>query len=166
MNNLPAEKVSPMHPDKIADRIAGALVDYCYAQDERPKCAFEVLIGHGSCEIIGETSVKIPEKVVRGIVKRISHEKMVVNYREVPQDTELAKNQSEKILCGDNGIFIGHYVSESSNHAKASRIARELFREFPYDAKLVLSDVKVILSQSNIKSDDSAVRELIKSKIG
>ena len=43
------EKVSPMHPDKIADRIAGALVDYCYSQEENPKCAFEVLIGHKHC---------------------------------------------------------------------------------------------------------------------
>lgn len=24
------EKVNPSHPDKVADRIAGALVDYCY----------------------------------------------------------------------------------------------------------------------------------------
>ena len=166
MNNLPAEKVSPMHPDKIADRIAGALVDYCYTQDERPKCAFEVLIGHGGCEIVGETSVKIPVGVVCGIGERISHGKMAVNYHEVPQDVELAKNQSEKILCGDNGIFLGHYVDKNSNHAKASLIARELFREFPYDAKLVLNGEKVILSQSNIKSDDSAVHELIKSKIG
>ena len=31
------EKVSPMHPDKIADRIAGALVDYCYKEQENPK---------------------------------------------------------------------------------------------------------------------------------
>ena len=29
------EKVNPMHPDKIADRIAGALLDMVYAQDEK-----------------------------------------------------------------------------------------------------------------------------------
>ena len=26
------ERVNPSHPDKVADRIAGALVDYCYQQ--------------------------------------------------------------------------------------------------------------------------------------
>ncbi|HHX69327.1 MAG TPA: methionine adenosyltransferase, partial [Gallicola sp.] len=41
------EKVNKYHPDKVADRIAGALVDYCYTIEERPKCAFEVLLGHG-----------------------------------------------------------------------------------------------------------------------
>ena len=39
------EKVSPSHPDKIADRIAGALVDYCYTKENNPKCAFEVSKG-------------------------------------------------------------------------------------------------------------------------
>ena len=41
------EKVNPMHPDKIADRIAGAIVDIAYASEENPKIAVEVLIGHG-----------------------------------------------------------------------------------------------------------------------
>ena len=39
------EKVNPAHPDKIADRIAGALVDMAYALDENPRIAVEVLIG-------------------------------------------------------------------------------------------------------------------------
>lgn len=41
------EKVNPAHPDKVADRIAGALVDLAYQKDSRPKIAVEVLIGHG-----------------------------------------------------------------------------------------------------------------------
>ena len=41
------EKVNPMHPDKIADRIAGAIVDFAYSKEENPKIAVEVLIGHG-----------------------------------------------------------------------------------------------------------------------
>ena len=38
------EKVNPCHPDKIADRIAGAVVDLAYTKDENPKIAVEVLI--------------------------------------------------------------------------------------------------------------------------
>lgn len=31
------EKVNPKHPDKIADRIAGAIVDLAYKKRENPK---------------------------------------------------------------------------------------------------------------------------------
>ena len=31
------EKVNPSHPDKVADRIAGAIVDLAYAAEENPK---------------------------------------------------------------------------------------------------------------------------------
>ena len=37
------EKVNPAHPDKIADRIAGALVDYAYSVQSNPRIAVEVL---------------------------------------------------------------------------------------------------------------------------
>ncbi|MEE1302170.1 MAG: S-adenosylmethionine synthetase N-terminal domain-containing protein, partial [Bacteroidales bacterium] len=66
------EKVNPAHPDKIADRIAGALVDLAYKQDENPKIAVEVLIGHGVCHIIAETSVKLKKTDVKKTVKRIA----------------------------------------------------------------------------------------------
>ena len=46
------EKVNPMHPDKIADRIAGALVDMAYQKDDNPRIAVEILLGHGECHII------------------------------------------------------------------------------------------------------------------
>ena len=31
------EKVNPQHPDKVADRIAGAIVDLCYTKSEWQK---------------------------------------------------------------------------------------------------------------------------------
>ena len=37
------EKVNPSHPDKIADRIAGAIVDLAYKLDENPKIAVEAV---------------------------------------------------------------------------------------------------------------------------
>jgi len=100
------EKVNPQHPDKLADRIAGALVDYAYSIDENPKIAVEVLIGHGYCTIISETTVKTKKDIVDNIVKRIAG-KIKVNYIEVPQDVFLNGNQSEKTKAGDNGIFKG-----------------------------------------------------------
>ena len=50
------EKVNPSHPDKVADRIAGAIVDLAYKNNSNPKIAVEVLIGHGKCHAIIETT--------------------------------------------------------------------------------------------------------------
>ena len=131
------EKVSPMHPDKVADRIAGALVDYCYSKDENPKCAFEVLIGHGRCFITGETSVSIPTEFVRDAVLRISKEDIPeIRYIEAPQDKRLAANQ-EELRCGDNGIFAGYPIPKV--HDEALAICQCLYQQFPFDGKILLN---------------------------
>ena len=96
------EKVNPSHPDKLADRIAGALVDYAYTREKNPRIAVEVLIGHGVCNIIAETSVRIPSDFVEETVKRIAGANIVSNYVEVPQDAHLAANQAAEIRCGDH----------------------------------------------------------------
>jgi S-adenosylmethionine synthetase len=134
------EKVSPMHPDKIADRIAGALVDYCYAQEENPKCAFEVLIGHNNCFIIGETSVRIKTDTIRDIVERIIPTSDMIHcfYLDSMQDAELAKNQSTEIRCGDNGIFAGFPMPEI--HTNALNICKKLYEKYPFDGKIVLNE--------------------------
>lgn len=46
------EKVNPKHPDKIADCIAGAIVDLAYKKQDKAKVAVEVLLGHGNCHVI------------------------------------------------------------------------------------------------------------------
>lgn len=100
------EKVNPSHPDKISDRIAGAIVDLAYKQEENPKIAVEVLIGHGRCLIIVESSVHIEPSDVFSVVKRIAGN-FQVEIIQAKQDKHLAKNQKDKIRCGDNGIFKG-----------------------------------------------------------
>ena len=66
------EKVNPCHPDKVADRIAGAIVDLAYATEENPKIAVEVLIGHGICHAIIETTAVLDEEDVEK-AKKIFH---------------------------------------------------------------------------------------------
>ena len=66
------EKVNPAHPDKVADRIAGAVVDIAYDTQIDPKVAVEVLIGHGICHIIAETSAAINREKVTAAVQRIA----------------------------------------------------------------------------------------------
>lgn len=141
------EKVNPCHPDKIADRIAGAIVDYAYSCAENPKIAVEVLIGHGECLIIAESSVNVPNEKVNEIVKRIAGDDVCVRFKLVPQDTHLAHNQKDEIRCGDNGIFRGMPITEEQK--KLSEFSRNLFDAYPYDGKFILKNNELIVCQSN-----------------
>ena len=147
------EKVNPSHPDKVADRIAGALVDLAYLNAENPRCAIEVLLGHGDCHIIAETSYHYDEAEVREVVRRIAGD-LRVDLKIVPQDRYLADNQSQRIRCGDNGIFKG--VPLSDEQRKLSKIARDIYSKYPYDGKYVLAEDKLIICQSHAKSFDLA----------
>ena len=146
------EKVNPSHPDKLADRIAGALVDYAYTQEKNPRIAVEVLIGHGACNIIAETSVRIPSDFVEKTVERIAGANIVSNYVEVPQDPHLAANQSTSIRCGDNGIFKGMPVTDEQIQLTA--IARAIYADYGCDGKYILNGKRLIICQSNAKASD------------
>lgn len=143
------EKVNPCHPDKIADRIAGAIVDLAYKQDCNPKIAVEVLIGHGKCHIIAETSVYIGKEAVREVVKRIAGN-VKVDYAEVPQDEHLANNQIGKVRCGDNGIFKG--VPLTKEQKELAKLAREIYAAYPTDGKYILDGERLIICQSQAES--------------
>lgn len=147
------EKVNPSHPDKVADRIAGALVDLAYTKNDRPKIAVEVLIGHGKCHIICETSEHFTMEEVTFAVIRIAGA-VDIDYKEVPQDAHLAANQDEEARCGDNGIFKG--VPYNWEEKDLSNLVREMYKKWPTDGKFVYdseSDV-VIACQSNADSAD------------
>ena len=151
------EKVNPSHPDKVADRIAGAIVDLAYSKNENPKVAVEVLIGHGVCHAIAETSEIFTVEEVDAIVKRIAGD-IELDLVVVPQDVHLSKNQSEKLRCGDNGIFKG--VPLTYNEKKLSAIARDIYKDYPTDGKYILTDDKLIICQSNAKSEDILVKSI------
>lgn len=147
MENLKMiEKVNPSHPDKIADRIAGALVDLAYRKNDTPKIAVEVLIGHRICHIIAETSVKFTKAEVKHIVHRIAG-KVKVDFVQVSQDIHLATNQDGIMRCGDNGIFKG--VPVTKEQRKLSDIARAIYGTYHSDGKYILDDDKLIICQSN-----------------
>lgn len=145
------EKVNPCHPDKIADRIAGAIIDLAYMKDSNPKIAVEVLIGHGKCHIIAETSVTLNKADIHKIIKRIAGD-IVVDYVEVPQDIHLSNNQKDKIRCGDNGIFKG--VPLTAEQKKLSKIARNIFNKYTFDGKYIINGTRLIICQSNAATED------------
>ena len=143
------EKVNPAHPDKVADRIAGALVDLAYTKSTNPKIAVEVLIGHGLCSVIIETSEDFTLDEIKNIVYRIAGNVEVLPII-VPQDTHLAHNQSQSIKCGDNGIFKGVPLTDEEIHL--GQIARTIYNITRTDGKYILNGDRLIICQSNIET--------------
>ena len=153
------EKVNPSHPDKVADRIAGAIVDLAYEQEENPKAAVEVLIGHKLCTIIIESNIDFEAeeniKKVYEAVDRITgtdSTNMAIQVISKKQDEHLAGNQEKEIRCGDNGIFKG--VPLTKNEKQISTIAHEIYKTYPFDGKYILTDDKLIICQSNASTKD------------
>lgn len=150
-------------PDKVADRIAGAIVDLAYLKanygkpecyDIDPKVAVEVLIGHGSCAIINETNTPLEAKAINEIVKRIAGD-VTVLYKEIPQDEHLAENQKDKIRCGDNGIFKGVPISAEEN--VLSSIARLIYKNHPSDGKYIIDGGNITVCQSNCTLEELGI---------
>ena len=150
------EKVNPAHPDKVADRIAGAVVDLAYKVEKDPKIAVEVLIGHGVCHIIAESSVDLHPFDVSDAVLRITQDlTLEVDFKCVTQDVHLSKNQSNGFKCGDNGIFKG--VPVTPEQRDLSAIAKIIYKRFPTDGKYIVDGNKLIVCQSHLKNDNLAI---------
>lgn len=142
------EKVSPHHPDKIADRIAGAIVDNCYTHSEggwlksNPRVAVEVLLGHGKCYVMIETSCTRAElscNDVDDIVHRIVGD-VEIFVTICDQDPELSKNQKDGIKVADDGIFKG--VPPTHEQLLLTDIAASIYERHPYDGKYLIAEDK------------------------
>ena len=167
------EKVNPSHPDKVADRIAGAIVDLCYAQSKNPKVACEVLIGHGECNIQVETSEQISAEDIGAIVSRIAGEGIETRALIVPQDIHLAANQQHGVRCGDNGIFRG--VPPTHEQKLLTAIAASIYDRHPFDGKYIIQgkgrlaapEFDVTICQSHLsREQEPELREHLKNAYG
>lgn len=157
------EKVNPKHPDKIADRIAGAIVDLAYKQKEDPKIAVEVLIGHGECNIIIEcdNDLTLSKATVQQIVNRISESEPKLNLKVVPQDVHLAANQNDVLKCGDNGIFKGMPITDEQK--TLTNIAYDIYEKYNSDGKYIFVADKLIICQS--KAGKELNEEYVDAKV-
>ena len=190
------EKVNPSHPDKVADRIAGAIVDLCYTKSRnrwsndgkldlstaegrqrwaqaKPKVACEVLIGHGECNIQVETSELIGAEDIGAIVSRIAGEGIETRALIVPQDIHLAANQQHGVRCGDNGIFRG--VPPTHEQKLLTAIAASIYDRHPFDGKYIIQgkgrlaapEFDVTICQSHLsREQEPELREHLKNAYG
>lgn len=146
------EKVNPSHVDKIADRIAGAIVDLAYKLDENPKIAVEVMLGHGKCAVMIESTVIFKFQELKKIIHRICPGRLKIDITIVPQDKHLSQNQKKHLRCGDNGIFKGAPLTDEQK--KLSSIARNIYEKYPYDGKYILDEGKLVICQSHAKTEE------------
>lgn len=166
------EKVNPSHPDKVADRIAGAIVDRAYSISDNPKIAVEVLLGHGTCLIIIESNIPYDlldsykyfksNGFIADTVTRIAGVNDIsVQINCVPQDESLAGNQSECVRCGDNGIF--RSTRNTPEQEQLTRVAGLLYKAYPYDGKYLadFESNKLIICQSH--AHEEQIRQVIEN---
>ena len=167
------EKVNPCHPDKVADRIAGAIVDLCYTKCKNPKVACEVLIGHGECTLQIETSERLTAEELEAIVHRIAGEDIEVRALIVPQDVHLAANQQQGVKAGDNGIFKG--CAPTHEQKLLTAIAASIYDRHPYDGKYIIQgkgrlaapEFDVTVCQSHLsREQEPELREHLKNAYG
>ena len=177
------EKTSCYHPDKVADRIAGAIVDHCYTHaaggwlKSNPRVAVETLIGHTEGLVIIETSEPLRVQDVSDTVRRISGIRHCA-VRIVPQDPHLARNQEGSPRVGDNGICRGMPVTPEQLFLTA--LAKTFDQTFHSDGKYIIDGLnytidgtkpasgrdawvkpRLVICQSNASEDD--IRGLLNS---
>ena len=178
------EKVNPCHPDKVADRIAGAIVDLAYTKNKNrwsnessakldlstaegrqrwaqanPKVAVEVLLGHGKATVMIESSEDFRPVEIEPIVRRLAGD-VELDLHAVKQDPHLANNQEGAVRCGDNGIFKG---SAPTYEQKAlTAIAASIYDRHPFDGKYIIQGsgrlaapvFDVTVCQSHLSKDE------------
>ena len=140
------EKVNPGHPDKMADRLAGAVVDLVYERaggltKANPRVACEVMAGHNRVDVQIETSLgrmDLRAEDIDPLIHRLFGERVEGNVLIVPQDIHLAANQQHGVRCGDNGIFRG--VPPTHEQKLLTAIAASIYDRHPFDGKYIIGD--------------------------
>ena len=157
-----AECVSPMHPDKMCDRISDTLLDLHLTHDPNSRVAIETCGGNGLVYVTGEVTslYEITDGEIIQVVKDITTDdsiEVIINLNT--QSPEIAQGVDVG-GAGDQGIMTGYACRENSNWLPDEyNLARELnkmiFKYHPYDGKtqVTITDdnkVRVVASFQNV----------------
>ena len=155
-----AECVSPMHPDKMCDRISDTLLDLHLEQDPNSRVAIETCGGIGMVFITGEvtSNAVVTRETIVNVVHNITTDdtiKVIININS--QSPEIA-NGVDTGGAGDQGIMTGYACRENEQllpqeYFLARKLNKFIFQKFPFDGKTQITldrnRVRVVASFQN-----------------
>ena len=96
-----SESVSEGHPDKVADQISDALIDYFLAYDPNSKVACETLVTTGQVVLAGEVKSEAyldVQDIAREVIRKVAEDLGVTWVeRDITQSAEDMREYWEKI---------------------------------------------------------------------
>lgn len=132
LNLFTSESVSEGHPDKVADQIADAILDYCLKEDPDSRVACEVFVTTNYVLIGGEiTSKARPNyiQIVKDVLNDIGYTKKEYGFSsdEVKVDVKVQEQSrdiamgvdatsDEEVGAGDQGIMFGYATNENDGY--------------------------------------------------
>jgi S-adenosylmethionine synthetase len=159
-----AECVSPMHPDKMCDRISDTLLDLHLQQDPNSRVAIETCGGMGEVYITGEVTsnaVVTRENIVKVVHDVTTDDTINVIININSQSPEIAQGVDTG-GAGDQGIMIGYACRDNEEFLPQEYyLSRDLnkfiFDKYPYDGKTQVTmngnSLRVVCSFQNAPTE-------------
>jgi len=159
-----AESITPMHPDKICDRISDAILTESLKQDKNSRVAIETIGGHNIILIMGEMTTNAYVDVNK-IVKRIVGNKYGIINNIVRQSSDIARGVDIG-GAGDQGIMVGYACNENKEMIPQELYLARNLCKFIYDKYKEDGKTQITLVDGKIDSIVASFCNVSKSVLG